>query len=46
MLARFIPSDVRSMANFMLGQKDIDAKPGIGTLINNSFARKAEGMMK
>ena len=39
-------ADVRSMGNFMLAQKDIDAKPDIGTLINNSFARKAEGMLK
>lgn len=35
------------MVNFMLAQKDNDdAKPNIGTLINNNLARKAEGMMK
>lgn len=40
MPARFIASGVRSMANFVLAQKDIDAKPANGTLINGSFARK------
>jgi len=39
-------ADVRRMGDFMLAHKDIEAKPDIATLINNSFARKAEGMMK
>lgn len=46
MPARFIPSGVRSMANFMLAQNHIDVRPDVGTRINNSFAGKAEGMLK
>jgi len=39
-------ADVRNMTDFMFAQKNINAKPDIGALINNSFARKAESLVK
>jgi len=39
-------ADVRNMTAFMLAQKNIKTKPDIGSLVNNSFARKAENQVK
>lgn len=39
-------ADVRNTEAFLFSQKSIDAKPGVDKLINNSFAKKAEAVMK
>ena len=39
-------ADARNMADFMLAEKNITVKPDIGALIDNSFARKAESLIK
>jgi aliphatic sulfonates family ABC transporter substrate-binding protein len=39
-------ADLRNTEAFLFAQKNIEAKPGIDKLINNSFAKKAEAMMK
>ena len=39
-------TDLRNMAEHMLAQKNINTKPDIGVLVNNSFALKAESQIK
>lgn len=39
-------ADVRNTEAFLFAQKKIDVKPDVDKLIDNSFAKKAEAMMK